>query len=45
MANRVLRKRKARLDARIKQFEADQGAKGGSSKHEHHKPGSMNGRK
>lgn len=45
MAERVLKKRQRRLDARIKQFEADQSAKGGSSKHEHHKPGSMNGRK
>jgi hypothetical protein len=45
MPNRVKRKREARLAARIKQFEADQSAKGQSSKHEHRKPGSMSGRK
>jgi hypothetical protein len=45
MANRVLRKRQARLDARRKQFQADQSAKGQGSKHEHHEPGSMSGRK
>ena len=42
MANRVLRKRQARLEARIKQFEADNAKPG---KHEHHKPGSQSGRK
>lgn len=45
MANRVLRKRQARLNDRIKAYEAEQTGKGGTSKHEHHKPGSLNGRK
>jgi hypothetical protein len=45
MAERILKKRQRRLDARIKQFETDQSAKGQGSKHEHHKPGSMSGRK
>lgn len=42
MANRVLRKRQARLEERIKQYQADTTKPG---KHEHHKPGSMSGRK
>lgn len=42
MAERVLRKRQKRLAARIKQYEADTTKPG---KHEHHKPGSMSGRK
>lgn len=42
MADRVKRKREARLAARIKQYEADTTKPG---KHEHHKPGSMSGRK
>jgi hypothetical protein len=45
MAERVLRKRRDRLNKRIKAYETEQTGKGGSSKHEHHKPGSMNGRK
>lgn len=42
MAERVLRKRRARLEKRIRQYEADNSKPG---KHEHHKPGSMSGRK
>lgn len=42
MAKRVLRKRQKRLAARIKQFETDNTK---PNKHEHHRPGSMSGRK
>lgn len=42
MAERVLKKRRRRLEARIKQFETDNAKPG---KHKHHKPGSQSGRK